>query len=121
MAVGRPSKYDPAYCEALVEHMRDGASITSFAASIGVARETITGWMNEHEEFSLAVKQGKAVCSAWWEKVGRKNAVEGGGNATLVIFGLKNMAAEDWRDKQELEHSGGVVFQTVYEAEPKSK
>lgn len=25
-------------------------------------------------------------------------------NPTLVIFGLKNMAADDWRDKQEIDH-----------------
>jgi transposase-like protein len=103
---GRPTKYDPAYCEAIVEHMKDGASITSFAAEIGVARSSINEWIDSHYEFSEAVKRGKARCAAWWEKIGRKNAELGGGNATLVIFGLKNMAAEDWRDRQEIEHTG---------------
>jgi hypothetical protein len=103
---GRPSKYDPAYCDALVEHMKDGASLTSFAAEIGVARSTINEWIDAHYEFSEAVKKGKAKCAAWWEKVGRTNAKDGGGNATLVIFGLKNMAGEDWRDRQEIQHTG---------------
>lgn len=101
---GRPSKYDPKYCEMLVEHMQDGASMTSFAAEINVARSTLNEWMGEFPAFSEAAMRGKAKCAAWWEKTARMNAVTGNGNATLVVFGLKNMAAEDWRDKQELDH-----------------
>jgi hypothetical protein len=121
MPAGRPSTYKEAYCDLVIEHMTEGASLTSFAAEIGVARSTINEWMEHNPEFSEAVKIGKAKCSAWWEKIGRANAKDGGGNATLVIFGLKNMAADDWREKQEVEHSGGVTFQTVYEAPPERK
>ncbi|WP_199925224.1 hypothetical protein [Neorhizobium sp. SOG26] len=106
MAGGRPSKYDPAYCEQVVEHMKDGASLTSFAAEIGVARSTINEWIDQNYEFSEAVKRAKAKCAAWWEALGRKNAQQGGGNATLVIFGLKNMAGEDWRERASMELSG---------------
>jgi len=120
MPAGRPSKYQDAYCDLVIEHMTDGASLTSFAAEIGVARSSINEWMEQNPEFSEAVKIAKAKCSAWWERLGRKNAADGGGNATLVIFGLKNMAADDWREKQEVEHSGdmSVIFQTVYEQTP---
>lgn len=105
-AGGRPSLYDKAYCKAVIEHMSNGASVTSFAAEIGVARATINNWMSEHPEFLEAVNIAKAKCAAWWEKTGRALARDGGGNATLVIFGLKNMAGEDWREKQSIEHSG---------------
>lgn len=104
--MARPTKYDPTYCDSVVEHMREGASLTSFAASIEVCRDTISEWANVHPEFSAAVKRGKAVCAAWWEKTNRTLATSGQGNATACVFGLKNMAAEDWRDKQEHEHSG---------------
>jgi hypothetical protein len=106
MPAGRPTSYKPEYCDAVIEHMAEGASLTSFAASIGVCRDTVTEWCNVHPEFSLSVKRGKAVCAAWWEKVGRTQALDGKGNATLVIFGLKNMAAEDWREKTQHEHTG---------------
>lgn len=101
---GRPTAYREEYCDQIIEHMSHGASITSFAAEIEVARSTINEWMAKNPEFSEAVKVAKAKCAAWWEKVGRENAVNGGGNATLVIFGLKNMADEDWREKQEIDH-----------------
>ena len=105
--VGRPSKYRPEYCDMVVEHMSEGASLTSFAALVGVARSTISEWMDEHEEFSVAATRGKAACAAWWERVARKNAVTGEGNATLTVFGLKNMSPEDWREKQEIDHRSG--------------
>lgn len=106
MPAGRPSKYDPAYCAAVIEHMKDGASLTSFAASIDVARSTINEWMGEHIEFSEAVNKAKAHCAAWWEDLARKGAGGGDANPTLCIFGLKNMAADDWREVVRSEHSG---------------
>lgn len=104
--VGRPSDYDPAYCEQLVAHMETGASVASFAASIDVARSTINKWAEVHPEFSEALSRGKAKCAAWWEKTGRKVAESGDGNASMVIFGLRNMGADDWQDVQKRELSG---------------
>ncbi len=106
MPAGRPSKYEERFCELVVEHMKEGASLTSFAASIDVCRDTISEWTTVHPEFSAAVKRAKAHCAAWWEKTNRTLATNGTGNATACVFGLKNMAAEDWRDKQEHEHTG---------------
>lgn len=103
---GRPSKYDPAYCAQLVEHMATGASVASFAAEIDVARSTINQWAVEHSEFSEALSRGKAKCAAWWERVGRSVAEKGEGNASMVIFGLRNMAEDDWQDVQKRELSG---------------
>lgn len=95
--------------------MADGASLTSFAAEIDVARSTINEWIDANPDFSEAVKRAKAKCAAWWERLGRNNAISGDGNATLVIFGLKNMAAEDWRDKQEIDHTtrGEAINQPI--------
>jgi hypothetical protein len=103
---GRPSKYEPEYCDLVVEHLSGGASLTSFAAEISVSRATINVWMDAHPEFLEATKIAKAKCAAWWEQVNRDNAQGGGGNATSCIFGLKNMAADDWKDRQQHEHSG---------------
>lgn len=102
--VGRPTKYDPAYCEQIVEHMAGGASVASFAAEIDVARSTINEWADVHPEFSEALSRGKAKCAAWWERVARSLAVTGEGNAPITIFGLRNMAHEDWKERKEVDH-----------------
>lgn len=101
----RPTKYEPEFCERIVEHMKGGASMTSFAAEIGVCRATINNWGAEHPEFLEAIGRGKAACARWWEELAREGA-DGTRKVhpSLVMFGLKNMAAEDWREKQEVEH-----------------
>lgn len=101
---GRPSKYDPKYCKMIVEHMTDGASMTSFAAEIDVSRSTLNEWGKHHSEFSEAIKRAKAKCAAWWERLAREGANGGDVNPTLIIFGLKNMSPEEWKDKQEVDH-----------------
>lgn len=104
--MGRPTTYDAAYCDAVVEFLKDGYSLTAFAGEIGVARSTIFKWAEEHQEFSDAIKIGQAAATLWWEKANRTLALEGKGNATACIFGLKNRAADDWRDVKATEVSG---------------
>ena len=123
--VGRPSKYLPSYCGLVVEEMAEGKSLTAFAAEIGVSRDTITEWAATHPEFSLAVKKGKAKCAAWWEQRGRNIALAGGGPgaATLAIFGMKNMAPDEWEEKTKIagdaQNPLKLIFETIYEAPPK--
>jgi hypothetical protein len=107
--VGRPSKYDPAYCDEIVEFCRGRRSITGFAAKIGVARDTITGWGQEHPEFSLAIKAAKAACALAYEETMGDLA------PALTIFGLKNMAPDDYKDviRQEQVGPGGGPVQTI--------
>jgi hypothetical protein len=107
--LGRPSKYDPAYCDAVVAHMQDGASLTSFAAEIGVARSRINEWMAAHPDFQEACARAKAKSAAWWERQGRTIATDGGGSgsATMVMFGMKNMGAEDWKEASQIDHRSG--------------
>jgi hypothetical protein len=104
----RPAAYDPAYCDRIVEFCREGYSITGFAGSIGVARATIRDWADAHPAFAAAVKSAKAAAALWWEQRGREVCETGGrpGAATMIMFNLKNLAPEDYADRQSLEHSG---------------
>lgn len=111
--MARPTKYDPAYCDQIVEFCQDGASISSFAASVGVARQTITDWSKEHPEFLLAVKAAKTAVAAWYDKTARGIARDGGGNATICIFGLKNFDDEDFKDKTETKLEANVNVNAV--------
>ena len=115
-AGGRPSKYDPAFCDLVVETMRTGLSLTAFAGEIGVARSTINEWMDAHPEFSEAVSRAKASRLLHWERAALNVAVRGGGpgTATVIVFGLKNMGGDEWSDttKTEVSGPGGRPIQT---------
>lgn len=104
--VGRPSKYDSAYCDQVIDFMARGYSLTAFAGEITVARSTINEWMAAHPAFSEAVKIAQAKRTRGLETT--LLAGETGPKVTAHIFALKNADPEGWRDKQEIEHSGGM-------------
>lgn len=108
MPAGRPSTYDPAYCDKVVQFSKAGYSLTSFAAEIGVNRDTISEWMQKHPEFSVAANKAKAVRARWWEEQALEMGEEGGngGRASMVLFMLKNHAPEEFRERQEIAHTG---------------
>jgi transcriptional regulator with XRE-family HTH domain len=108
MPAGRPSKYDPAYCDQVEEAMAEGYSLTAFAGKIDVSRSTINEWMENHPEFSEAVSRAKAKRLLKWEEIGLGVARNGGGtgSATVVVFGLKNMGGDEWADVQRSEITG---------------
>lgn len=106
--MGAPSKYQPAYCNEVVTFCEQGYSLTAFAGEIGVDRDSISEWAKVHPEFSVAVNRAKAKRARWWEDKARHVAESGGpgGQATMVIFGLKNHAPEDYQDMTKQQHTG---------------
>lgn len=114
--VGRPSGYDPSYCQTAIEFLSEGHSIAGLAGHLGVARQTVVNWTEQHPEFLAAVKTGQAGAVAWWEKRVRQIADGEPGNVVAAIFGLKNRAADDWRDKQHVEHSVDMALADVIDA-----
>lgn len=106
MTTGRPSDYDPAYCDEAIAFLADGYSLAALAGKLSVTRKTIYNWMNEHPDFLHAVKTGQAKAALWWEQANRNLALTGQGNATSIIFGLKNRASDEWRDVKSTELTG---------------
>lgn len=79
--VGRPSSYRPEYCQLVIEHMKGGMSIASFAAAVGVSRETIWKWGKEHPEFRNACEVAKDTSQIWFERLAL--AIASGQHKTL--------------------------------------
>ena len=101
--MGRPTKYNPIYCEQAIDYMKDGYSATAFAGHINVSFSTLRLWMDEHPDFSAAIKIARSKSAAWWERALMANATTGDGNATACIFGVKNRSQDEWKDKIEVE------------------
>jgi hypothetical protein len=106
--VGRPSKYDPSFCDAVIASGAEGKTLAEMANDLGINRATLKDWQEAHPEFSSAVKTGLDKAQAWWEGNGRLATFGAmpGYNATSYIFQMKNRFKDDWRDKVETEHSG---------------
>ena len=116
MPAGRPSKYDPAFCDVVIAAGEEGKTLAGMAEALDVDRDTINNWREAHPEFSRAVKRGLQKAQAWWEDQGRVATFGGidGFNATSYIFQMKNRFREDWNDtiKQELTGKDGGAIQT---------
>lgn len=111
--MARPIEYDPEFCDRAISFLADGFSVAALAGELSVARSSIYKWMEDYPEFSDAVKVGQAKATLWWEKANRSLAMTGEGNATACVFGLKNRASDEWRDKVETQFSGGIAVSRV--------
>jgi hypothetical protein len=130
--MARPTKYKPEYCEQAEKLCRLGATDIEIADFFDVEVRTLYRWKGEHEAFCQALRAGKEVGD---ERVvrslyARANGYEhdevdirvvGGAivqtpirkyyppDTTAAIFWLKNRKPAEWRDKQDVEHSGDLI------------
>lgn len=112
--VGRPTKYDPKYCEMLIDHMAEGLSFDAFAGRVEVTRETLYEWARVHSEFSDAKKIGFSKCLTMWEELGVKIAKgEIQGQPATWFINMKNRFPKTWRDKHEhvIEHQKPSIIE----------
>lgn len=128
---GRPSKYKPAFARQAEKLCELGATDEDLADFFEVSIRTIANWKAQHEDFLQALKGGKERADDRVERSLYQRAVgysfdsekvfnnKGAAlriktrehcppDVTAQIFWLKNRRPENWRDKQDVEHSGGV-------------
>jgi len=74
--VGRPSTYDPAYCDKVVELGRIGKSIEQICYQLQTPVRTLYEWRDRHPEFSQALEDAKGYEQAWWEEQAQAYMVE---------------------------------------------
>lgn len=120
--VGRPTIYEPKFCEMLIEHMAKGLSFESFAGFIGVSKQTLYDWVEKHAEFLDAKNLATSKCRLWWEQTGisglwNQSESESEGNSRRTssksfntgvwVFNMKNRFKEEWKEKHESQEELG--------------
>lgn len=130
--MARPSKYESHVKPKLLlieAWARDGLTMEQIADNLGVGVANFYKYQNENEELKEALKNGREVIDVMVENALLKaalgydyreeelNKITGEPielrkvahpNTTALIFWLKNRKPAQWRDKQELEHLGGL-------------
>jgi transposase len=74
--VGRPSQYDPSYCQKAIELGKLGKSTEAIGAMFNVGTATLYRWRDEHEEFREALEIAKEHELLWWEEMAQGYMVE---------------------------------------------
>jgi hypothetical protein len=67
---GRPTTYDPAFCDRVIELGEQGKSKAQIARELGTSRKSLYLWMKVHPEFAEALEEAQFAALAWWEDVG---------------------------------------------------
>src|ERR1700740_99186 len=102
-AVGRPSKYDPAFCRRVVELGEEGCSKAELASELGVTRNTLDNWAQENPEFLTALTRAHECSVALWEKQARTNLATQGFNAALYAKAMSGrFPQEAYRNQLDL-------------------
>lgn len=128
--MARPSKYESHVQPKLLlieAWARDGLTVDQISENLGIASGTLYEYQKQYPELIEALKNGREVIDAMVENALLKaalgynyteeelNKITGDPielrkvahpNTTALIFWLKNRKPKEWRDKQELEHSG---------------
>lgn len=124
---------------------KDGLTDEQIANNIGISRDTLYRWKNEFPDISDTLKKGKEVVDRQVENALLKRALgyeydettkeickdaETGETRLLVtkvvtkqvapdttaqIFWLKNRKPDKWRDRKDLDLSGGIKVEDPYE------
>jgi len=131
--MARPSKYRPEFVTQAEKLCKLGATDLEVADFFGINVATLYRWKGEHDEFCEALKSGKEASDNRVERslFSRATGYEHDEvdirvvmnqivktpirkfyppDTTAAIFWLKNRKPAEWRDKQELEHSGSVTL-----------
>lgn len=102
---GRPTDYDPAFCDKVLDWGREGKSKAWIAAELGVVRQTLENWAAAHEEFLDALARAQLLAQQWWEDQGQKGMTADRFNASIWSRSMAARFPEDWREKTA--HVGG--------------
>ena len=102
--VGRPSEYDPKFCEVVIEKMAEGYSKEATAGFIGISKHTLYRWAEAHPEFSDAISIGESQSQLHWEEclVKHKVHTKNGKQINGQVFNLNMKNRFGWRDKHDI-------------------
>lgn len=130
-------KYSKELIDKICKHLKQGATITTTCEAVGISRETFYDWMKKKPDVSDTIKKAMSIPDKKVENALFKSATMGHRyiekefkavavgekikmipvktvtkiippNVTAQIFYLKNRQPDEWSDKQDIEHSGGL-------------
>lgn len=113
MPVGRPSDYDPAYCEQVIDLGKEGKSPVQIAVALGVPRTTMLSWAEQHDEFSTALTRAKEHEQGWWENAGQTGLVTPGFNASVWSKSMQARFRDDYTERSEQTFKGELTHRVV--------
>ena len=118
--VGRPTAYEPSFCEKAIELGSKGKSLEQISGALGITYRTLCRWRDEHEEFCHALEDAHALAQSWWEEMAQAYMLEHkDGERLNASLWSRSMAArfpKNYSDrvKQEISGPDGTALKTGF-------
>lgn len=108
-AGGRPSAYQPEYCEIALEVLGAGGSRAALAARLDISKSNLCDWEKKYPEFSNALARGLARSEALWE------SPDFYPDLNALRWKMNMMNRFGWTDKSEskVENTGFTLVQNL--------
>lgn len=108
--LGRPSKYDPAYCDQVVALGKEGKSRWQICSRLDIGLHNMNAWEGAHEDFRRSLEEARLHALSYWEDLAHDHMKEVPGGVKLNT-GLwsRSMAArfpEQYRENSKVEVTG---------------
>ena len=113
---GRPTKYDPEFCERVMELGALGKSLTQIAVGLGVARQRLYDWQERYPDFRDAITRARELSMAWWEEQGQLGLFASSFSASAFAFQMRNRFPDHYRDTRHKEVDAGDRLAEVMKA-----
>ena len=110
-------KITPALKRKVCEAITNGASPTRAAKAIGVSRSALYYQRDVDPDFREAWAEALEAQADMYEDALRQAAIEKH-NIGGIIFGLKNLRSDKWKDRHEVEERRSVEVSVTLEALP---
>lgn len=112
-AGGAPTKYDPAFCDTVIDLGKQGKSVTQIAATLEVTRKTLYNWEEQFPEFLYALSYARELAQAWFEDKGQEGLDKPGFNSSLWAKQVSCRFPNDYREttRNELANADGKAFE----------
>lgn len=109
MGAGRPTTYDSAYGERVIELGKKGFSRAMMASDIGVCKQTLINWGKANPEFLDALTRADSEAQAFLELQGLKGLTlpTAAFNHNLWRATMQARFREDYTERKELSGPGG--------------
>lgn len=103
----------PVCAKELEELAARGLSLEMIAQQLCITRQTLSKRLKDNLTLQTAYKRGCQQDVQDVVNALKENALKG--NVVAQIFFLKNKGKEDWKDKHEVNHSGGLTVNTGFQ------
>ena len=112
MPGGRPTKYQPEYCETVIDLGKEGKSLAQMCAHFDVARSTIDQWAEDYSEFSEALSRAKVHMQAKLEEMGFSGLTSKEFNAPVWKKTMEARFRDDYTERKEVTGKDGGPIKT---------